>query len=181
MKLLVLAVFAIAFSFVAAAQETRKYADIDCAQSKIMASAGFKCRATQEYAGSDSEEGDAGGTFRRWIAYGKGADGSNLYVYVFEALNGWTRPNATLESTVRGFNRDFQSATGFTPVAHLSDGDYQRFTDPKGSECVAIRKLGTSHSAGYKWLLLAGKCLPKGKSISDQDIAQFMEATGVRS
>src|SRR5471032_2651925 len=152
----------------ASAQETRKWSDIDCAQSKIIAPSGLKCRSTQLYSGSDSmvKGADAGGQFQRWISYGTLADGSQVFFYASEAGDpqSWTRPLATLEDVVRGFNRDFQ-----------------RFTNPKGDACVAVRKLGDRQSAGYKWYLVAGKCAAKGASISEAEIANFLAATSFRS
>jgi hypothetical protein len=169
----------------ASAQETRKWSDIDCVQSKIIAPAGLKCRSTQLYSGSDSmvKGADAGGQFQRWISYGTLADGSSVFFYASEAGDpqSWTRPLATLEDVVRGFNRDFQSAKDFTQLAQLNGGDYQRFTNPKGDACVAVRKLGDRQSAGYKWYLVAGKCAAKGASISEAEIADFLATTSFRS
>lgn len=169
----------------ASAQETRKWADVDCTQSKIVAPSGLKCRATQLYSGSDSKVmgAGAGGQFQRWTAFGTLADGSQAFFYASEAAEpqSWTRPNASLEDVVRGFNRDFQSARDFTQLAQVSGGDYQRFTSPKGEACVAIRKLGTAQSAGYQWFLVAGKCSAKGASISEAEISDFLASTGFRS
>jgi hypothetical protein len=169
----------------ASAQETRKWSDVDCAQSKIVAPSGLKCRSTQLFAGSDSKVmgAGAGGQFQRWTSYGTLADGSQVFFYASEAgePQSWTRPSATLEDVVRGFNRDFQSAKDFTQLAQLNGGDYQRFTNPKGDACVAIRKVGTSQSAGYQWYLVAGKCVAKGASISDAEISDFLATTGFRS
>jgi hypothetical protein len=125
----------------------------------------------------------AGGQFQRWTAYGTLADGSRVFFYASEAAEpqSWTRPTASLEEVVRGFNRDFQSAKDFTQLAQLNGGDYQRFTNPKGDACVAIRKLGGSQSAGYQWYLVAGKCAVKGASISEAEIADFLRATDFRS
>ena len=169
----------------ASAQEARKWADIDCAQSKIVAPSGLKCRSTQLYAGSDSKVmgAGAGGQFQRWTSFGTLADRSQVFFYASAAAEpqSWTRPSASLEETVRGFNRDFQSAKDFTQLAQLNGGDYQRFTNPKGDACVAIRKVGGSQSAGYQWYLVAGKCAAKGASISDAEISDFLSTTGFRS
>jgi hypothetical protein len=182
----VLCVLAMGFSLTGvSAQETRKWSDVDCAQSKIIAPSGLKCRSTQLYSGSDSKVmgAGAGGQFQRWIAYGTLTDGSQVFVYASEAAEpqSWTRPTASLEEVVRGFNRDFQSAKDFTQLAQVNGGDYQRFTNPKGDACVAIRKVGGSQSAGYQWYLVAGKCAVKGASISDAQIADFLTMTGFRS
>ena len=147
------------------------------------APSGLKCRSSQVYSGSDSNTGNAGGQFQRWISYGALADNSRVFFFAFEAADprSLVRPTATLEEVVRGFNSDFQSAKNFTQLAQLSGGDYQRFTNPTGDACVAIRKLGDARSAGYKWYLVAGKCVAKGVSISEAEIAQFMAVTGFRS
>ncbi len=168
----------------ATAQETRKWSDIDCAQSKIVAGAGLKCRSTQVYSGSDSRiaGAGAGGQFQRWISYGPGADGGRVFFYALEAVDArsFTRPGATLEDVVRGFNSDYKTSSGFTPLAHLKGGDYQRFTNPKGEACVAIRKLGDSRTGGYRWLVVAGKCLPSGTSLTEADVETFLETTQFR-
>jgi hypothetical protein len=169
---------------VASAQETRKWVDVDCTHSKIVAPSGLKCRATQLYSGSDSKTvgAGAGGQFQRWTAYGTVSDCSQVFYFASEASEpqSWIRPTASLEEVVRGFNRDFQSAKDFTQLAQLNGGDYQRFTNPKGDPCVAIRKLGGSQSAGYQWFLVAGKCAAKGGSISESEIANFLASAGFR-
>ena len=167
------------------AQEARKWAEIDCAQSKIVAPAGLKCRTTQLYSGSDSKTmgAGAGGQFQRSTAFGTLPDGSQVFYYVSEAgePQSWTRPNASLEDVVRGFNRSFQSAKDFTQLAQLNGGDYQRFTNPKGEACVAIRKVGGAQSAGYQWYLVAGRCAVNGASISEAEVADFLKRADVRS
>jgi hypothetical protein len=69
------------------AQETPIWTDMDCAQSKIVAPAGLKCRATQEFTRSDSPISGAngGGIFRRWVAFGV-IGGNKLYYQAAEAI-----------------------------------------------------------------------------------------------
>jgi hypothetical protein len=163
------------------AQETPKYQDIDCRDSKIVAAPGLKCRATQVYADGSSE--GFGGMFRRWISFGTASDGSQVHYFAFEAASPKSsiRPSATLESVVRGFSRSFQATKDFTPLAQISGGDYQRFTGPKGESCFAVRKLGDAQGRYYKWVMLAGKCVAKGMAISEADIVQFMGTASFRN
>ena len=167
------------------AQEARQWADIDCAQSKIVAPPGLKCRSTQLYAGSDSKVAGAGagGQFQRWAAFGTAADGNPVFYYASEAVDAqsWTRPNATLEEVVRGFSRAYKSSRNFTELAQVNGGDFQRFTNPKGQACFAIRKLGSARSVGYRWLLVAGKCSVNGSAFSEADVADFLKSTDFRS
>lgn len=177
---------ALVITFVAGAraQETRKWTDIDCGQSKIVAASHLKCRSTQVYSGSNSRIADAnaGGQFQRWISYGTDRDGGRVFYFASEAISNGssTRPTATLEDVVRGFNSEYKTSTGFTPLARMSGGDYQRFTNPKGEACMAIRKLGDSRSIGYRWLIVAGKCMPPGSALTDGDIEKFLEGTQFR-
>lgn len=181
--------FIVALAFVlgsgARAQEARQWSEIDCTTTKIVAPAGLKCRATQIVSGSDSQiaGAGAGGQFRRWTAYGTIADGSRVFYYASEAAEpqSWTRPTARLEDVVRGFNREYQKANAFTELAPLNGGDYQRFVDPTGASCVAVRKLGPAQSVGYKWYLVAGKCAAKGATISEPEIVKFMTAADFRA
>jgi hypothetical protein len=184
-RISIIGVLAFAFGSTVHAQEARHWSEIDCATTKIVAPAGLKCRATQLVSGSDSQlaGAGAGGQFRRWTVFGTTGDGTRVFYYASEAAEpqSWTRPTARLEEVVRGFNRDYQKASAFTELAPLNGGDYQRFVDPSGANCVVIRKLGPSQSAGYKWYLVAGKCAAKGATISEPEIVQFMNATGFRA
>ena len=62
----------------------------------------------------------------------------------------------------------------------MGDGDFARFTGANDDVCVATRKFGPTRSNGNKWYLLATKCVPKGKTISDADIAALMAAANFR-
>ena len=50
----------------------------------------------------------------------------------------------------------------------------------RGEACIGIRKNGSSRSKGFKWILLASKCVPKGKSISDEEAGRFISAASFR-
>ena len=64
----------------AAAQETPRWSDIDCAQSRPAVPPGLACKATQNFAGGDDSSGSAGGTFRRWLADGRLNGAGVLYL-----------------------------------------------------------------------------------------------------
>ena len=69
-SLLVASLAIVATVSATSAQDTHAWSDIDCSQSKIVAPAGLKCRATQEYSGSSSAKfsaiGAGQGVFRGW-------------------------------------------------------------------------------------------------------------------
>ena len=55
------------------------------------------------------------------------------------------------------------------------------FTSAAGEACAAIRKKGPVRGSGYAWVLVATKCVPKGKTISDQEIGEFIAAADFRA
>jgi hypothetical protein len=153
------------------------WSDIACSEDKIKVPQALRCRATAEYSGvADAISGSSGqAVFRRWIAFGT-VDRNKFYYYAIEGVSvgGYIVANDTLERTITGLSPDAKGATSFSPLARLNGGDYQRFFSSEGQNCVGVRKTGPSHRAGYKWVLSATKCVAKGKSISDEEIGQFI-------
>src|SRR5262245_29570149 len=83
---------AIAASTVTAAgqavgQDTPRWYGIDCSHSRIAVPTGLRCSTTQNYAGGEHGwGGNAGGTFRRWMATGE-SDGAGVFYYLVEATS----------------------------------------------------------------------------------------------
>jgi len=158
----------------AVAQEAPKWTDIDCAQSKIVGPTGLRCRATQEYSGGNALNAKAGpgGTFRHWAEIGT-VNGSKLYYFLKEATS--TRSSIlpiSLEQTVKDFGGS--GATNFSTASPTSGGDYLRFVNRSGENCIAVRKVGPSSANGNKWYLMAIKCAPKAQTIPDTEPALFL-------
>lgn len=175
-----MAVFA---SLEVAAQDTPHWSDMDCAQSKLVTPAGLKCRATQEYSGgsnTSSSSSGAGGMSREWAKVGT-VDGSKLYYYAKEAVAQTSSVfPIVLEDGLKRVSPQAKGASNFSQSAPLAGGDYLKFTSASGDVCIGIRKNGSSRSKGFKWILLASKCVPKGKSISDEEIGRFISAANFR-
>ena len=67
----------------AVGQDTPRWYGIDCSHSRITVPTGLKCSTTQNYAGGENGwGGNAGGTFRRWMASGAG-----VFYYLIEATS----------------------------------------------------------------------------------------------
>jgi hypothetical protein len=171
---------AVALSPVALAQEAPKWSDVDCATSHIVGPTGLKCRATQVYSGGTKASSDAGGTFQHWNMSGT-VNGAKLFYFGKEGVGPTSSiVSVSMEDAVREFAPGGKSAKAFTPAAPIGQGDYSRFTGANDDVCVAARKVGPPRGKGIKWYLLATRCVPKGKTISDADIASLMTAANFR-
>ena len=168
----------------AMAQETPVWSDIQCSQSKLVAPAGLRCRVTQAYSGSNSLISGAGpgGVDKQWAAYGA-LDDAKIYVFVKEKVspNGGIVLNLTLQQNIMGLSPYAKDARNFGALGNMNGGDYQNFDSATGEHCIAIRKVGSSRAVGYRWVLLASKCVAPGKSLSDADAGLFMTSTNFRS
>ena len=174
------AVMSVAFFPVAKAQQAPKWSDVDCAQSHIVGPNGLKCRATQVYSGGNKMASDAGGTFQHFSMSGT-VNGAKLFFFSKEASD----PNSSIiavsvADAVREFAPAGKSATNFAGAAPIAGGDYSRFTGANDDVCVATRKVGPPRKRGSAWYLLSVKCVPKGQTISDADIASLMAAANFR-
>jgi len=169
----------------ASAQNAQVWSDIDCAQSKIKAPAGLKCRATNDINGSSDarfSKGSGGGVFKNWSAYGT-QDGTKLYYMIYDTIGPHSSKSVflSLDQEIRNLSPYAKGGKDFTQPAQMSGADYSRFAGAKGDACVAIRKAGPVQGSGYKWVLFANECVPAGKTISDQELGRLIEAAGYRS
>jgi hypothetical protein len=162
------------------AQETHKWSDIDCTQSRIAATAGLKCRATQEYSGGQGVSGaGAGGTFRNWSAFGT-LGGVKFYYRIAEAtsLKATIQETLSLESGIKSISKD---AKDFSALKNRGGVDFLTFVSAKGESCVGIRRYGPSTQTGYKWILNATRCSPKDRPASEAEIDKFISEADYRS
>ncbi len=168
----------------ALAQQYLAWANIDCAQSKIAAPAGLKCRATQEVSGSTGSisGAGAGGMFRWWSASGTLGE-TKLYYRLSEAtsLRAEIRETASLEDGVKKMSRQGKEAKDFSTMTHRAGVDLLTFVSAAGEPCVGFRRYGPSALTGYKWILTATRCTPKNNPASEAEIDKFISEAGYRS
>jgi hypothetical protein len=168
----------------ALAQQYPVWANIDCAQSKIAAPAGLKCRATQEVSGSTSNlsGAGAGGMFRWWSASGTLGE-IKLYYRLSEAtsLKSEIRESASLEDGVKKMSRQGKGAKDFSTLTHRAGVDLLTFVSAAGGPCVGFRRYGPSALTGYKWILTATRCTPTNNPASEAEIDKFISEVGYRS
>jgi hypothetical protein len=162
------------------AQQTRVWSDVDCAQSKIVVPAGFKCRATQEYyGGQGTASSNAGGMFRQWSASAT-LNNAGLFYHLHEGIV--TRSTVvtieSLEERIKQLSR--KADKNFSPTSPMAGGDYVRYESASGQPCVGIRKYGPSTTIGFKWIMVGTRCVQNGMAISDQDIASFIASADYR-
>jgi len=178
---LILSLIFFAVAAAANAQETPKWSDMDCSQSKIEGGpAGLKCRATQEYSGGSSSAGKVGGnpgvigTFRHWSKF-RTIDGVKYFYFLKEATTtGSNILPMALQQALKDYAPAAKGARDFTEVAPISGGEYLRFADLEGEKCIATRKMGTTAGPGNRWYLMGTKCVPSGRTISDADVISFL-------
>jgi hypothetical protein len=162
------------------AQQTHVWSDVDCTQSKIVVPAGFKCRATQEYYGGQGTAfSGAGGMFREWTASAT-LNNVRLFYLLHEGIAGRSNVVTTepLEERIKQLSR--KADKNFSPTSPMAGGDYVRYEGPLGQPCVGIRKYGPSLGTGFKWIMTGTRCVQKGETISDQDIANFIASANYR-
>jgi hypothetical protein len=168
----------------ALAQQYPVWANIDCAQSKIAAPAGLKCRATQETSGGTGNisGAGAGGMFRWWSAFGTLRE-IKFYYHLSEAtsLKAEIRETASLEDGVKKMSPQGKEAKDFSTMTHRAGVDLLTFASAAGEPCVGIRRYGPSAQTGYKWILNATRCTPKGNPASEAEIDKFISEAGYRS
>jgi len=173
---------ALCFVDIAAAQETPVWADVDCAQSLLVAPSGLKCRSTQIYSGSASQISGAGGKGQRrqWASFGV-VNGSKIYVHCLdEVAAGSSAEAGPLDQSIRNISPYAKRANNFSEQKALNDANYETFTSEAGENCVAARKLGPVRKRGFKWIVHASKCAPVGKQLSEGEIGQFIGQIGFR-
>jgi hypothetical protein len=164
------------------AQETRKWTDIDCAQSRLVVPSGLKCRATQIYTGARGSRGtSAGGLFQRWSAFGT-VNGSKVFYFVTEGSepSSFTYTSATLLETITSAGAVTKGATQLSELKQVQGGDYATFVRPPGEACFGVRKFGPSQSNGYKWIMYGGRCDLAGHTASAAEVSQFLADVTLR-
>jgi hypothetical protein len=152
----------------AVGQDTPRWYGIDCSHSRIAVPAGLKCSTTQNYAGGENGwGGNAGGTFRGWMATGAG-----IFYYLVEAtsLGAGLMESASLKQAIRSEMRDGDKLANFSPLGNRGGADYMTFTGGSGDACVGIRRAGPAQGAGYQWILFGVRCEPRGRPITDAEI-----------
>ncbi|MBI3196041.1 MAG: hypothetical protein HYZ40_00750 [Rhodospirillales bacterium] len=165
----------------ALAQDTPRWSDIDCAQSRLATPPGLQCKATQNYAGGDRSSGSAGGTFRRFLASGRMA-GAGVFYYLAEAtsLGASVMEGASLQKDIRSEMTDGNMIHEFSPMGNRGGADYMTFMTGAGNSCVGIRRYGPSQGDGYKWILYGVSCDPRGRTITEAEIDGFISGASYR-
>jgi hypothetical protein len=166
----------LAWAHAAPAQpRTYSWTDIDCRQSRIVASPGLKCRATNVV----TNEGNIG-VFRQWAAFGD-TPGGYVHIFLWEAQNGFSYLNAdqTTAEFLAWMYENGQFAKSFTSPIHYRDADYSLFQDSKRSwSCAGFRQFGQPQRGGYQSITGGILCAPPGKNLTNDQVARFIE--GVR-
>jgi hypothetical protein len=180
---IVAAIFGLSLN--ASAQDAHVWSDIDCAQSKIVAPVGLRCRATQEINGSSSKgfaSTSAGAMFRNYTAFGS-VNTSQVYYVLFDSLSRGAnqQPRVTLQEAILFWSPEGKDAKNFSQASGTAHGDLLTFTSAKGSPCLGIRKFGPVTGSGYKWILYATRCDPPGRPATETEAVQFLTETGYRS
>lgn len=172
------------------AQDEFVWSNIDCAESRIIAPDGLKCRATQNYPGGRANDAAADGKaiFHAWSAYGTRGD-AKLYYFLSEAISPGTfhRPTKNLVEIMVNRGEQGEDTKHFSRPQKTTGGDYLTFTSSKGESyfgelhsCLGIRKLGQVQGDGYKWVLYATRCVPGQQSMTEADAIRFLAETGYK-
>jgi hypothetical protein len=168
----------------ARAQEAPKWSDVDCAQSHIVGPPGLKCRQTQVYSGGNSTKSTsagAGGQSQHWSMSGT-VNKAKVFYFMKEAVSqGSSIFPTALQEAVAEFSPVGKGAKDFSSPVPLGDGDYARFTDARNEACVAVRKNGPARTAGYRYYLLATKCVPGKQAISEAEAAELLSSFSARN
>jgi len=68
------------------------------------------------------------------------------------------------------------SLTQLSPVARHQDADYVTFRDgEEGRHCIGFRRMGGFQRGGYDSVTGGILCAPSGKTVTDNDIALFID------
>ncbi|MDO8941828.1 MAG: hypothetical protein Q7U75_01520 [Desulfobacterales bacterium] len=173
--------FALGGAGTAVAQDTPRWSEIDCAQSRLSTPPGLQCKATQNYAGGDRSTGSAGGTFRRWLASGR-MNGAGVFYYLAEAtsLGASMMEGSSLQKDIRNEMKDSNMIHEFSAMGNRGGADYMTFMTGAGNACVGIRRYGPSQGAGYQWILYGVSCDPRGRPVTDAQIDGFIAGASYR-
>lgn len=159
----------------ATAQDTPQWSTVDCAQSRLAAPPGLQCKATQNFAGGDSSTGNAGGTFRRWLAEGQ-VNGGGVFYFMTEATSVGASivETGSLQKDIRNEMKDGNMIHEFSPMGNRGGADYMTFMTGAGSSCIGMRRYGPSQGSGYRWILYGVRCDPRGGTITDAQVDSFI-------
>jgi hypothetical protein len=118
------------------------------------------------------------GAFRQWTVFGTGRDGYYVHMFRWEAQNNFSYL-AAQENTAQFVTWMFehgQSVADVSPVARSNDADYVTFKDGRHDRrCVGFRRLGKFQRGGYDSVTGGILCAPPGKTMTDKDIALFID------
>ena len=70
-----------------------------------------------------------------------------------------------------------RQASNFSELTPRDGVDFVTFTGAAGDACIGVRRLGTAAITGYKWLVVAFRCVPAKTTVPDADIAAFIAST----
>ena len=164
-----------------AAQQTAKFAKIDCAESKLVMPPKLICLASNEVAGTGFAGSRPGGLFKYWNAIGK-VRAVKVYLYAIEAIDTSSeiRMDSALSNTTNIITPYPKPATEFSDLKKMADADYLSFRSGDGDNCIAIRKPGPARGTGYRWVLFGLLCAPSDKTLADGEISSFVNSMGFR-
>jgi len=179
-KALAIAVVAVLAAAPAGAQQTAKFARIDCAASQLLMPSNFICLASNEVAG-DLPGGPGGGLFKYWSAIGK-IGSRKAYVYGVEAIDARSEVHITqaLKDAVDILTPYAKPASHSSDLKKVGDADTETFTGGAGESCVVVRKLGPARSTGYRWVAFGLLCDPAGKTLAANELSSFVQNVGFR-
>jgi hypothetical protein len=163
------------------AQQTAKFAKIDCSTSRLLMPLNLICLASNEVAGGDFAGGSPGGVFKYWNAIGK-VDGRKAYVYGVESIDtaAEIRISSTLGDAINSITPYPKPATNFSDLRKVADADVVSFTSGDGDACAAVRKVGPARQTGYRWVVFGLLCGPSGKTLADGELFSFISTVGFR-
>jgi hypothetical protein len=130
----------------------------------------LKCEATNVV----TAEGNVG-SFRRWSTYGHTSEGY-IQIFLWEAQDsfGFINTSETTADFLKWFYANGKAATRFSPVARFQNADYSTFRDGN-YVCAGFRRTGEQRRGGYSWILGGILCPPLGRSLTNDQVAQFMD------
>ena len=163
------------------AQQTAKFAKIDCSASRLVMPPKLICLASNEVAGGDFAGGSPGGLFKYWNAIGK-VGGRKAYLFGVESVDASSeiRVNSTLGDAINVITPYPKPATNFSDLRRMADADVVLFTSGDGDDCAAVRKIGPARQTGYRWVVFGLLCGPSGKTLADGELSSFISSVGFR-
>jgi hypothetical protein len=159
----------------ARAQGTYNWSDIDCAQSRLVATSGAKCRGTNVVSGGVTADGQ----FQRWSIVGSQP---YSHVYLHESLNSnsYITTRETTVDFLKWMNQRAKSASDMTGPNKHGGADYYLFKTKDGEDCAGFRRFGPSRSVGYAWVMGGIICSPKGTALAPAQITAFIDGALVK-